>query len=290
MTAATTTDIETPAAAAVTTTTAPATAKPWHARVRDSATYRAGQPAYDLVTSPWMSARMLLAVRVVLALWMATWWTIEVFVTNGSGIAIFSYFTVLSYSGILILSVTLAFLSYAYSRDPEAQALASATGVHTAVTYLFATASTNCLIVSPVYWLFLAPQYGVPSIQTADGLTNLSVHALNVAVMLIHWLTSSLVIGTWWLLVPVITTGVLYLIWALMWHAINGKWVYGFLNPADKSSTYMYPAVIAAFFIMFAVVKGLLVLRTRVLGVSSVHAVRTQGQQSGKPAAVVVVA
>ncbi|KAI9184412.1 hypothetical protein H9P43_003465 [Blastocladiella emersonii ATCC 22665] len=245
--------------------------KPWYRRIWHATTYSRRQPTYDLVCSPWMSPRALLAVRVVLALWTTVWMVIALSFANYSGWAILSYFTDCSYIGLWALSMLLLYLSVRYSHDPRSTDLASSRKLRMFASIGYALSFTFAFVVSAVYWGFLAPANGVASFDTLKGKNNISVHALNIVVIFLHFLTSSLVVATWWLLFPVITTACLYLAWAFMWHGINGKWVYSFLNPQSKAAVYMYPLVIVAFFVSFAFVRLLHVLRRKVLGESAIH-------------------
>ncbi|ORZ29770.1 hypothetical protein BCR44DRAFT_1504929 [Catenaria anguillulae PL171] len=245
---------------------------PWTKRIFRPATYSRRQPPYDLVCSPWLQPRTLLAVRIVLALWTLTW-TIVSFAPpiNIHGLAALSYFTTLSYCGLCALSLLLAFVSFKYYSNPRSTHLASRSTLRMVVSILYAQAFTYAFIVVGVYWGFLARIIRVKRNDPFFNLFNLSVHGLNLAVIFIHFLTSSLVVATWWLLVPVVVTGFLYLGWAVMWFFIRGFWVYPFLSPSNPSSAYMYPLVMLSFFVSFVVVYYLHRARRAFLGDSPVH-------------------
>ena len=172
-------------------------------------------------------------------------------VINGirtGGHAIF-YYTVLSYLGLTVwfivsaihtLSFAVALRRYkaATSKTRQVGAITLPTStlerlpatlkvMHTLLT---STVPPFAIVVTAVFWKVLA---GPKSLEPgAEAYSNISEHALNLAVSILDTLLSRTPMRPWWHLLSNVVIVALYLAYGTVVHAHTGFWPYSFLNEA----------------------------------------------------------
>lgn len=126
--------------------------------------------------------------------------------------------------------------------------------------YLFSTIITFPIIVTVVYWAFLADSntWSTPF----NAWTNISMHALNTVFLVIELIFGRLRLYWGYWIFTIITLG-LYLGLAYLVHSVDHIWVYNFLDPTRPNAhvaAYIVGIPVAET-VVFVVVWGLIHLR-----------------------------
>ncbi|ORZ33817.1 hypothetical protein BCR44DRAFT_1501004 [Catenaria anguillulae PL171] len=132
---------------------------------------------------------------------------------------------------------------------------------HSALALVHVELSFHPLVVL-VYWLFLSSRF----FTTADALERFisaSSHGVTFVVVLIEVMLGGMAMNPW-AVVPVVLLLCIYTVWAIVYHAIGDRWVYGFLDPTQPAAAYMYPGILIASVIFFGFMMLVHRLRNRV--------------------------
>ncbi|KAI0781329.1 hypothetical protein BD413DRAFT_600712 [Trametes elegans] len=225
-------------------------------------------PQHTLVTSPILSPRVLAATRLALGLYALgallarlVWGALHAHDAE----AFFSYFTRLSYVGLLAYLFaagvqTACFVrsggrGYPLQRWPRALQF-----LH---LLLYATITTYPIVVTVIYWALLSDSSTLAT--PFSSWTNISQHALNTVFALFEVLLTNMAPSPWLHLVPCIVMLACYLGVAYITRATQGFYVYSFLDPHKehvKLAGYIV-GVGAAEVVAFVLARYLAVARVR---------------------------
>ncbi|TFK48103.1 hypothetical protein OE88DRAFT_1635377 [Heliocybe sulcata] len=217
------------------------------------------------VTSPVLSPFWLAAVRLTLGTYaFAT--ALAVLIKDGidapNARGYFSYFTDLSYIGLLSYLLAAGFQTLLYSRGaPAPKSTRAARALRYAHGVLYSTITTFPVIVTAVYWSVLSSQETFST--TYSSWSNVSHHALNTALACFEILLTSAVPLPWLHLLYCILLLALYLALAYVTHASQGFYTYDFLNPSTehaKLAGYIIGIAVGEC-VLFAIVHYVIVLR-----------------------------
>ncbi|KAF7348776.1 hypothetical protein MVEN_01397100 [Mycena venus] len=244
---------------------------------------RTFDPQHKFVSSPVVSPSILAGIRCLLALYaLVTICTVLGFdVASGDGKSFLSYFTQLSYIGLVAYywaAAVQTFFFARYGRYPLRRWPRPLQGLH---VLLQSTITTFPFIVTVVYWALLAS-----ADETFDTVLssweNISIHALNSPFALFEILLTNAPPAPW-LTLPfhiLILGG--YIGVAYITHATQGFYTYSFLDPTKQHG------LVAAYIIgigvgdvvVFALARGVVVLRQR-LAIRSGRLAKDDGEVIG---------
>ncbi|KAJ7282446.1 hypothetical protein C8J57DRAFT_45356 [Mycena rebaudengoi] len=222
-------------------------------------------PQHKFVTSPVFSAPVLASIRLLFALYaLCTICTVlAVSVSNHEGSGFFSYFTELSYVGLIAYfwasAVQTAWFArynaYPLRRWPKALQALHVLLHSTIITYPF--------LVTVVYWALLAS----PEVfrKRFSAYENLSMHAINSLFALFELFLTNAPPAPLINVIPCVLMLAAYLGIAYITHATQGFYPYPFLDPqVQHGFLAVYIVLIAAGEVLvFFVVYGISVLRQR---------------------------
>ncbi|EGN98716.1 hypothetical protein SERLA73DRAFT_181325 [Serpula lacrymans var. lacrymans S7.3] len=229
-------------------------------------------PAHTLVSSPFFSPRVLGVIRLVIALYtLATAVTVLAynavhFKPNAGGY--FSYFTNLTYIGIVSYFWAAAVQTIAFSRNNnESYPLQRWPRVLQFLhILLYSTITTYPIIVTVVFWSVLLPPTTFSS--TFSGWSNVAQHAMNSGFALFEILLTSAGPSPWLHLIPLLFILACYLALAYITYATEGFYTYAFLDPSTEHgllAAYIVGIALGEC-VIFVIVQGACRLRNR-LGV-----------------------
>jgi len=220
---------------------------------------------HKFVSSPVFSPYVLAGIRGLLALYaLCTVCTVLGFdVSEGDGKSFLSYFTLLSYVGLVAYywaAAVQTFFYARYGRYPLRRWPRFLQGLH---VLLQSTITTFPFIVTVVYWALLSSPRTFDT--TLDSWENISIHALNTPFALFEILLTNAPPAPWLTLPFHILFLVGYLGVAYITHATQGFYTYSFLDPHIQHG--FLAAYIVGFavgeIIVFALARGVVVLRQR---------------------------
>ncbi|KAI8975514.1 hypothetical protein BDF20DRAFT_879096 [Mycotypha africana] len=220
----------------------------------------------QIVTSYWISPKVLLLYRIICALYTGFIFWFFVIVFSFWPIDLwniyFKFFTIYSYVGLHAYFVTTAIYEWRYIKSKSVNFLLHRKSFwNYTFMYLYSTVVCFNILTPVIYWTLLS--YLLPLDNFLSILFNVSFHILAFLMMFFDvWFTrmrlpKRLVIFTTF-------TVFLYMIEAFIDHAIQGTWVYPFMDWKQGFVAFLYylyvgNVEVAAFFIM----KAIHILRDR---------------------------
>ncbi|EXJ82458.1 hypothetical protein A1O3_06271 [Capronia epimyces CBS 606.96] len=175
----------------------------------------------------------------------------------------FSYFTVLTFWGILFYSLVAGVHTLVYSIKGRAWLDSWPRVLQDLHSFFYTTVVTLPILVTLVYWIVLYDGPWFPIVF--DGWSNISRHALNSLFALLEIILPATHPPPLLHLVGLIVLLLLYLALAYLTHATQHFYVYDFLDPGNgsgKVTAYCF-GIAAAIIVVFVVVCLLLWLRER---------------------------
>ncbi|KAI8998982.1 hypothetical protein BD414DRAFT_140078 [Trametes punicea] len=225
---------------------------------------------HKLVTSPFFSPLVLAIIRLGLgsyALFVLFFHLIWDSVKTHQGDSFFSYFTHLSYTGLVAYHFaagvqTLCYVLNKYKRYPLQQWPRPLQFLH---LLLYSTITSYPFVVTVVYWALLS---GPSTFDTRfNSWINISQHAMNSLYALIEIVLTNVGPSPWWHLPLCIFMLVCYLGVAYITHATQGFYTYSFLDPHKehaKLAGYII-AIGVAECLAFLLARALILARTRLV-------------------------
>jgi len=231
-------------------------------------------PEFRLVTSPWVTPRVLLLIRFTMASYAIVAGVVDLLfniLVIGDGNQYYAFFTRLSYIGITIYLAVATLNSWSFDRSLQKarQGLVARPSYFLQTLpkplrflnmFWWTTIAAFPPIVTTVFWLLLAKG---SSIQPGYHLwSNVSFHAMNTLFILAELVLSRAPLL--WIYAPLLPVvqllymGVVYLV-----HATQGFFTYPFFDPqvvGNKVPLYVAGIALAAV-VSFAVVWGISRLR-----------------------------
>ncbi|KAF7292124.1 hypothetical protein MIND_01239400 [Mycena indigotica] len=221
--------------------------------------------AHAYVTSPLVRPGVLAGVRGVLALYalVAICVALGVDVGDGSGKSFLSFFTNLSYTGVVAYYVAAAVQTAAYARWGTYPLRRWPRALQAAHVVLQSTVVVFPIIVTVVFWALLSSPDTFKT--TYSTWSNISIHGLNSLWALLEILFTNAPPAPWLALPLQIALLGGYLGVAYVTHATQGFYTYSFLDPAAQG------ALLAAYIVgiaggdvvVFLAGRGVVVLRQR---------------------------
>ncbi|KIW14785.1 hypothetical protein PV08_07570 [Exophiala spinifera] len=178
----------------------------------------------------------------------------------------FSYFTVLTYWGILFYSLVAGVHTLVYALRGRSWLESWPRALQALHSFFYTTVVTLPFLVTIVYWAVLYDGPWFPVVF--DGWTNISRHALNSLFALCELVLPATHTPPLLHLVGLIILLLLYLALAYLTHATQHFYVYSFLDPSTgsgKVAGYCF-GIAAGIIVIFFVVWALIWLRQRYTG------------------------
>ncbi|KAK5191597.1 hypothetical protein LTR99_003574 [Exophiala xenobiotica] len=175
----------------------------------------------------------------------------------------FSYFTNLTYWGILFYSLVAGVHTLTYTLKGGSWLETWPRPLRALHSFFYTTIVTLPFLVTIVYWAVLYDGPWFPVIF--DGWSNISRHALNSVFALVEVILPATNPPPFLHLVGLIVLLLLYLALAYLTHATQGIYVYSFLDPAQGSGRvtgYCF-GIAAGIVVIFLVIWGIIWARSR---------------------------
>ncbi|EJF62613.1 hypothetical protein BD309DRAFT_955275 [Dichomitus squalens] len=224
--------------------------------------------SHALVTSPVLHPIALAVLRLTLAtyaLFVGLYQLIEEAVKEHDAGTFFSYFTHLSYIGLIayMYAAGVQTLCYALNRRkgyPLQQWPRVLQHLH---ILLYSTITTYPMVVTVIFWALLSDSDTFST--TLNAWFNISEHAMNTGYALFEILLTNAGPSPWWHLPACVAMLACYLGVAYITHATQGFYTYSFLDPGKehaKLAGYII-AVGVAECVAFVLARGLTWIRMR---------------------------
>ncbi|KAG2194031.1 hypothetical protein INT47_009922 [Mucor saturninus] len=221
------------------------------------------------VTSHWVSPKVFLAIRSLLALYstIVIWTDIGFDAYHGKFTGFFAFFTNLTFIGLHAYLITSTVHHIRYLRNKNVDSfLKQPAFLNYLYVYLYCTVITNNIVTPVVFWGILARYLG--PISTMQSWLNASVHGASFFLMIFDVIFNRMKVPIRMILF-VFFTVVLYMFLTFIVHASAGYWVYPFLDWKQGPITAAYyfavaVIVVLAFFIQVLIhyVRDLIARKT----------------------------
>ncbi|KAM5535546.1 hypothetical protein V8D89_010713 [Ganoderma adspersum] len=231
-------------------------------------------PNHDLVTSPVFHPAVLAGLRLTLAtyaLFVALYQLIEEAVKEGDAQTFFSYFTHLSYIGLIayMYAAGVQTLCYVLNRRQGYPLQRWPRPLQFLHKLLYSTVTTFPMVVTVIFWALLADSDTFAT--TLSAWFNISEHAMNTGYALFEITLTNAGPSPWWHLPICIVVLACYLGVAYITHATQGFYTYSFLDPKKehaKLAGYIVGIGVAEC-IAFLLARALVWVRMRLSGPKS---------------------
>ncbi|ORX46738.1 hypothetical protein DM01DRAFT_1410463 [Hesseltinella vesiculosa] len=215
------------------------------------------------VTSYWLPTKVFLGIRLLLCLWVTIvlWMHIGVTAQAGQMKTFFAFFTDLTYIGLNAYLVTSCYhhVAYVWFEKDLKSFFKQPTVLNYLYVYLYHTVIVFNAVTPLVYWAFLSS--GSSKMTVLGNFLNDNVHGVSFFIMLVDVIFNRMQVYTNMVLLLLVNV-VLYMCLAFIVHAVDGIWVYPFLNWSHgATAAMMYLIVGLIFTVVFFIMMGIHDLR-----------------------------
>jgi len=228
-----------------------------------------GFPLYrrpdDIVTSYFVSPKLLLAYRILICLWVLAVLLVQWIHDNGDGMFYFTYMSYMVLFFYFSLTVTLSFIrkSWKLARPWEHEAV-EPSSIHVDrfskfIILVGEIISVNEAVVVIVYWTLLAGGER----NVLENYLNTNVHALSWPLIWFDYAMNCTPFHYSHVLYTLVTL-VGYMFFSWVYQAAYHIWIYYFLDYTSSLAAALYIGLLLAFVIFYYIVFGLVVLRNQI--------------------------